>query len=61
MLHISIDKVDVVYIGVCDWGETMRLQEVMPSLYGFTKEQDATNAKKMGWWVALKLFFVYSK
>jgi len=61
MLHISINKVDVVYIGVCDWGETMCLQEMMPSLYGFTKEQDATIAKKMGWWVALKLFFVYSK
>jgi hypothetical protein len=39
----------------------MHLEEVMPSLYGFTKEQDATNDKKMGWWVALKLFFVYSK
>jgi len=45
-LHFPIDKPDVVYIGVCNWGETKHLQEVMPSLYGFTKEQDATNAKK---------------
>jgi hypothetical protein len=29
----------------------------MPSLYGFAKEQDATNAKKMHWWVAPKYFF----
>jgi len=35
-----------VYIGVCDWGEIECLQEVMPSLYGFVKEQDATNANQ---------------
>jgi hypothetical protein len=28
----------------------------MPSLYGFAKEQDATNAKKMRWWVAPNFF-----
>jgi hypothetical protein len=26
-------------------------------LCGFTKEQDATNAKKVRWWVALELLF----
>jgi hypothetical protein len=31
------------YIGVCDWGEARHLQEVTLSLYGFAKEQDATN------------------
>jgi hypothetical protein len=41
-----LDKLDVVYISVCNWGEVERLQEVMPSLCGFAKEQDATNAKK---------------
>jgi hypothetical protein len=46
ILHLPIDKPNVVYIDVCNWGETRCLQEVMPSLYGFTKEQDATNAKK---------------
>jgi hypothetical protein len=61
MLYVPVDKPDVVYIGVCDWGEIGCLQEVTPSLYGSTKEQDATNAKKMHWWVALKLFFVYNK
>jgi hypothetical protein len=35
-----------VYIGVCDWGEIECLQEVTPSLYGFVKEQDATNANQ---------------
>jgi membrane-anchored protein YejM (alkaline phosphatase superfamily) len=39
-------KSNVLYIGVCNWGEAKCLQEVMPSLYGFAKEQDATNAKK---------------
>jgi hypothetical protein len=46
MLHFLTYKLDVVYIGVCDWGEAMCLQEVMPSLWGFAKEQDVTNTKK---------------
>ncbi len=32
-----------MYIGICNYGETENLQEVMPSLYGFAKKQDATN------------------
>ncbi len=51
MLHFSINKPNDVYIGVCDWGEVECLQEVTPSLYEFTKEQNATNAKEMHWWV----------
>jgi len=58
MLHFSADKLDVVYIGVCNWGEAECLDKVIPSLYGFAKEQDATNTKKIHWWVALNLFFV---
>ncbi len=46
MLHFLPDKLNVVYIGVCNWGEVGRLQEVMPSLYGFVKDQDAINTKK---------------
>jgi len=42
MLHFSADKLDVVYIGVCNWGEAECLDKVIPSLYGFAKEQDAT-------------------
>jgi hypothetical protein len=45
---------------MCDWGEVGRLQELMPSLYGFTKEQNAINTKKVRWWVALEFIFVYS-
>jgi hypothetical protein len=55
------NKSNVVYIGVCNWGKVRGLQKVTPSLYGFAKEQDAINAKKLRWWVAPKLFFVYSK
>jgi hypothetical protein len=61
MLHFSTNKLNVVCISVCDWGEARHVQEVTPSLYDFAKEQDATNAKKIHWWVALELFFVYSK
>jgi hypothetical protein len=46
MLHFLEDKPNVVYIGVCDWGEVAHLQEVMPWLYGFANEQNTTNAKK---------------
>ncbi len=41
-----LKNLDVVYIGMCDWGEARCLKKVMPSLYGFAKEQDATNTKK---------------
>jgi hypothetical protein len=34
---------------------------VMPSLYSFTNEQDATSTKEVCWWVTSKLFFVYKK
>jgi hypothetical protein len=57
MLHFLPNKSEVVCIGICNWGETRHLQEVMPSLYGFTKEQNATNTMKMCWWVAPILFF----
>jgi hypothetical protein len=61
MLHFLTNKLNVVYICVRDWGEARHLQEVTSSLYDFAKEQDATNTKKIHWWVALELFFVYSK
>jgi hypothetical protein len=32
MLHFLIDKLNVMYIGVCDWGETKCMQKVTPSL-----------------------------
>jgi len=51
MLHFPLDKVDVVYIGVCDWGEGRCMQKVIPFLYAFAKEEDAINARKYidGW------------
>ncbi len=60
ILHFPVDKPNVMFISMCDWGEVGRLQEVTPSLYGFAKEQDA-NTKKMHWWVSSKLFFVYNE
>jgi len=32
---------------MCDWGELGRLQEVMPSSYGFAMEQYATIIKNV--------------
>jgi hypothetical protein len=61
MLHFLLDNLDVMYIGMCDWGETGCLQEATPLLYGFPKEQDAINTRKMHWWVALELCFVHDK
>jgi hypothetical protein len=45
MLHFLTNKLDVVYISMCNWGEVGPLQKVTPSLYGFAKEQYATNTK----------------
>ncbi len=61
MLHFLLDKLDVVYIGIYDWGKVAHLQEVMPSLYRFTNEQNATSTKEVHWSVISKLFFVYKK
>jgi hypothetical protein len=62
MLHFPPNKLDVVYIGVCDWGEVEHLQEVLPLLYGFTKEQDANNTKNMRWCIVKELFlFIISR
>ncbi len=61
MLHFPPNKLYVVYIGVCDWGEAECLQDVSPLFYGFTKEQDATKVKNMHWWVVIELFFAYNK
>jgi hypothetical protein len=47
LCFFSIDNLDVVYIEMCDCVEVECLQEVMPPLYGFAKEQDATNPKEM--------------
>jgi len=38
MLHFSIYKPDVVYIGVFNWGEAKRIQNVILVLYVFVKE-----------------------
>ncbi len=46
MLHFLVSKLDVVYIGMCDWGEARRLQEVKPSLYGFCKGTRCHQHKK---------------
>jgi tRNA A-37 threonylcarbamoyl transferase component Bud32 len=37
MLHFLFSNPYVLYIGVCNWGEIRRLQEVIPFLYGFSK------------------------
>jgi hypothetical protein len=39
MLHFPTNKSNVVYIGLCDWGETRRMQKVTLCLYMFAKEQ----------------------
>ncbi len=44
--NVLLTLCNVVYIGMCDWGEAGHLQEVSPSLYGFVKEHDVINAKK---------------
>jgi len=61
MLHFLPNKLEVVCIGICNWGETRCLQEVTPSLYELAKEQNATNTMKVCWWMAPKLFFMYNK
>jgi hypothetical protein len=51
IMLFSPNKLDVVYIIVCNWGEVEWMQE----------EQDVINMKKVHWWVAPKLFFVHGE
>jgi hypothetical protein len=46
MLHFPLDNLDVMYIGVCNWGEVRHLQEVTPFLYHFAQYYDAINVRK---------------
>jgi hypothetical protein len=39
MLHFLTYKPNVVYISVCDWGEAVHMQEVIRSMYAFSKER----------------------
>jgi hypothetical protein len=61
MLHFLGDKLDVVCICVCDWGEVECLQEVTSSLYDFAEDQDATNIKKNALVGCTIIVFVYNK
>jgi hypothetical protein len=58
MLHFLFNNPYVLYIDMCNWGEVRCLQEVISSLYGLSKEQDAINTRKLCWWVNPLLFFV---
>jgi hypothetical protein len=46
MLHFPLNNLDVMYIGVCNWGEVKHLQDVIPFLYHFAKHYDAINVRK---------------
>ena len=62
LLHFPEDKVDQVYIGVCDWGLASRVCETTPSNYGFPNQQDLeASHKHRGWFVAPELWYTYGK
>ncbi len=46
LLHFLLNKLDIVYIVVCNWVEVGCMQEVTPSLHFFAKEHNAINARK---------------
>jgi hypothetical protein len=39
MLHLPPNNLDVMYIGMCDWGEMGCLQEATPLLYDFPRNK----------------------
>ncbi len=51
MLHFQTNKLDVVYIHMCDWGDVDCMQEVIPSLYVFVRSRiSSTQGKSIGGW-----------
>jgi serine/threonine protein kinase len=59
MLHFPSDKVDEVYIGVCDWGMASRTFEDTPSNFGYQTVEKMEEDKSHRRWVAPELFYVF--
>ena len=58
LLHFPLDE-SRVYIGVCDWGLTTKLQEPIQSLYTFTKPEDMAETLRKRYWVDPRVTFLY--
>jgi hypothetical protein len=59
MLHFPLDKLDVVYIVVCNWGKIGRLQKVTLSYMGLPRSKmPSTQGKCVGGWPHNCLLFI---
>ena len=56
MLHFPRDRVDSVFIGICDWGMATWIQEEAPSNYGKKTEKDVWKHRAKYYCVAPELF-----
>jgi hypothetical protein len=59
LFHFSLDHVDRVYIGVCDWGMATHFIEDEYLVYGYPTKVEMEENKKECYWVATKLFYIY--
>jgi hypothetical protein len=50
LLHFLLNKLDIVYIVVCNWGEVGCMQEVTPSLYFFANTMPLMQGKHTSGW-----------
>jgi serine/threonine protein kinase len=59
LLHFPLDKLDVVYIVVYNWGKIGRLQEVTLSYMGLPRSKmPSTQGKCAGGWPHNRLLFI---
>jgi hypothetical protein len=59
--HASLlpDKLENIYIGMCDWGMASRIKEKKASLYGYQKKEEMVANIAQQKHVAHELFYVF--
>ena len=58
MLHFPQDRPGAVFIGICDWGMAIWIQEEAPSNYGKKAEEDLRKHRAKYYYAAPELFHV---
>ena len=61
MLHFPQDREDVIFIGVCDWGMSMWVNEEASSNYGKESTEAMEKHKEKYYYATSKLFHVQGK
>lgn len=60
LLHFPLDE-SQIFIGICDWGMTTKLDEPMQSLYTFTNANEMAKTMEKRWWVDPRIVYLHKR